>query len=56
MNSPFLTERNKRIYLDRINNYMFFKDIAKKYGISTERARQIFLKYQKYVDKGLVDL
>ena len=54
--SPFLTERNKSIYLDRVANYMYFKDIAKKYGISTVRARQIYVKYQRFIDKGMVKL
>ena len=54
--SPFLTERNKSIYLDRVANYMYFKDIAKKYGISTVRARQIYVKYQRFIDKGKVKL
>ena len=56
VDSPFLTERNKLIYLDRAANFMYFKDIAKKYGISTERARQIYLKYQRYIDKGYTTL
>ena len=56
VNSPFLTERNKSIYLDRTANYMYFKDIAIKYGISTDRARQIYVKYQRFIDKGMVKL
>ena len=48
----FFTDRNKTIYLDRVVNHMYFKDIGEKYGISKERARQIYKKYQRYIDNG----
>lgn len=52
----FFNDRNKSIYLDRVANFMYFKDIGLKYGISTERAHQIFKKYQRYIDTGYIKL
>lgn len=54
INTPFNTERNRDIYIDRLYNKMQYKDISAKYGISIERCRQIYMKYKRYVDEGVI--
>lgn len=55
VNTPFNTERNRDIYIDRLYNGMQYKDISAKYGISIERCRQIYMKYKRYVDEGVIE-
>ena len=43
----FKFERNKSIWQDRRNG-MIYKDLAKKYGITQPRARQIYESYDRW--------
>lgn len=52
---PFNTERNRDIYIDRLYNGMQYNALSDKYGISRERCRQIYLKYQRLVDHGIIE-
>ena len=52
---PFNTERNRDIYIDRLYNGMQYQALSDKYGISRERCRQIYLKYQRLVDHGIIE-
>ena len=52
---PFNTERNRDIYINRLYNGMQYKALSDKYGISRERCKQIYLKYQRLVDHGIIE-
>ena len=52
-NSSFLTYRNRTLYLRRRKGKTY-KELSIDFGISRERCRQIFLKYQRFIDAGIV--
>lgn len=49
----FITTRNVCIWDIRRRTHTKFKDIAVQFGISTERARQIYEKMQRAYERGL---
>lgn len=50
----FNTERNRDLYIDRLYNGMPYQALSDKYGITRERCRQIYIKYKRYVDAGII--
>lgn len=52
---PFNTERNRDIYIERLYNGMQYQALSDKYGITSERCRQIYHKYKRYVDEGIIE-
>ena len=53
VDSKRLSPRNFCIYDQRRRGHMKFKDIAKVHGISTERARQIYLFMDRAYTRGM---
>lgn len=53
VNSKKLSPRNFCIYDQRRRGHMKYKDIAKVQGITTERARQIYLFMDRAYQRGV---
>lgn len=51
--SKFITPRNLCIWDIRRRRHIKFKDIAIQFGITTERARQIYEKMQRAYERGV---
>lgn len=49
MNKSWATERNERVYLDRMSG-MKYEELSKKYGVTRERIRQIVLKQVRKIE------
>ena len=50
--SKFINPRSLCIFDQRRRGHMTYKDIAKCHGITLERARQIYLKIERYYLRG----
>ena len=49
MNKSWATERNERVYLDRMSG-MKYGELSQKYGVTIERIRQIVLKQVRKIE------
>ena len=49
-------ERNRQIYIDKTENAMSYSKLSKKYGLSIERCRQIYIKEcRKIENRNAID-
>lgn len=51
----FKGERNHDLFIDRLYNGMSYKELSIKYGITMNRCRQIYERYQHLVNRGFLE-